>query len=106
MSASLLARAGAILAVVGSSFVFIHLITGAYPPLVIGLVYLALGPGILMLLFLTLFAINVCLIFLRLLTVFYYMKFHSNWIAHRRFLRQKTSRHHAVKPSALPTKSQ
>jgi hypothetical protein len=42
-------------------FVFIHVITGAYPPLVIGLVYLALVPGIYALLLLALLVIDLCL---------------------------------------------
>jgi hypothetical protein len=57
MSADFLAPAAANLAMAGLFFVFIHLLTGAYPPLVIGSVYLVLGPGIYVVLFGALFVI-------------------------------------------------
>jgi hypothetical protein len=70
MSADLMARAAVSLGVAGLFFVLIHLVTGAYPPLVIGSVYLALGRGIYVVLFGALFVIDACLICLKVLDLF------------------------------------
>ena len=61
MYADILARAALSLGVAGLFFLFVHLITGAYPPFVIGSVYLALGPGIYVILFGALFITDACL---------------------------------------------
>ena len=70
MSADFLAKAALSLGVAGLFFLFVHLITGAYPPLVIGSVYLALGPGIYVILFGALFVIDACLICLNVFNLF------------------------------------
>ena len=69
MSADFLARAGASLGVAGLLFLYIYMISGAYPPLVIGLIYLALGPGFYLLLFLALFVVDLCLVGMNLLNL-------------------------------------
>ena len=71
MITDFLARAAASLGMVGLFFVFIHLLTGAYPPLVIGSVYLALGPGIYVLLFGALFVIDARLYCLNVFNLFF-----------------------------------
>jgi hypothetical protein len=70
ISANFLARAAASQAMAGLFFVFIHLLTGAYPPLVIGSVYLVLGPGLYVVLFGTLFVIDACLFCLNVFNLF------------------------------------
>ena len=70
MSADFLARAALSLGGAGLFFLLVHLITGAYPPLVIGSVYLALGPGIYVLLFGALFITDACLICLNVFNLF------------------------------------
>jgi hypothetical protein len=69
MSADFLAPAAANLAMAGLFFVFIHLLTGGYPPLVIGSVYLVLGPGIYVVLFGALFVIDARLFCLNVLNL-------------------------------------
>jgi hypothetical protein len=70
MFADFLARSALSLGGAGLFFLFVHLITSAYAPLVIGSVYLALGPGIYVLLFGALFVIEACLICLNVFNVF------------------------------------
>ena len=70
MSADLLARAAFSLGVAGLFFLFIHVITGAYPPLVISLVYLALGPGLYVLLFGARFVIDAWLFCVNVFNLF------------------------------------
>ena len=69
-SADFFATVALRLGVAGLFFLFVHLITEAYPPLVIGSVYLALGPGIYVLLFGALFITDACLMCLNVFNVF------------------------------------